>query len=137
MSSSPRTMVDVSMCGAGGASNVGYTNGSGGATPPCHVGTFFGTRSDCRHSLLISLRTRRCIPLMERLERRGGLFLDSTSTLFFGVERSGSGELPEDNSSSTTASLSPIMMGSLPLLCLTGGVGCNTPKNTLAVFGLV
>ena len=29
-----------------------------------------------------------------------GLFLDSASTLFFGGERSGSEELPEDNSSS-------------------------------------
>ena len=35
-------MVDVSMCGAGAASKVGYMNGSGGATPLCHVGTFSG-----------------------------------------------------------------------------------------------
>ena len=34
-------MVDVSMCGVGAASKVGYMNGSGGATPLCHVGTFF------------------------------------------------------------------------------------------------
>ena len=43
--------------------------------------------------------------------------------LFFEGERSGSGELPEDNSSSTAASLSPGRMGSLHLFCLTGGAG--------------
>ena len=37
-----------------------------------------------------------------------GLFLDSASTLFFRGERSGSEELPEDNSSSVVASLSPV-----------------------------
>ena len=56
MSSSPRTMVDVSMCGVGAALKVGYMNGSGGATPLCHMGTFSGACSDCRCSLLISLR---------------------------------------------------------------------------------
>ena len=58
MSSSPRTMVDVSMCGEGAASKVGYMNGSGGATPLCHMGTFSGACSNCRCSLLIFLRTR-------------------------------------------------------------------------------
>ena len=58
-------MVDVSMCGAGAAPKVGYMNGSGGATPLCHVGTFSGAYSDCRYSLLISLRTRRCMLLTE------------------------------------------------------------------------
>ena len=105
MSSGPLIVVDVSMCGAGVASKVGYMNRSGSATPLCHVGTFSGACSDCRHFLLISLRTRRCMPLTKRLERRGGLFLDSASTLFFGGERSGSGELLEDNSSSAAASL--------------------------------
>ena len=124
MSSSPRTMVDVSMCLAGAASKVGYMNGSDGATPLCHVGTFFGAYSDCRRSLLISFHTRRCMPLMERLEWCEGLFVDSASTLLFGGERSGSKELPEDNSSSTVASLSPGKMGSLPLFCLIGGAGC-------------
>ena len=37
MSSGPQTVVDVSMCGAGAASKVGYMNGSGGATPLCHA----------------------------------------------------------------------------------------------------
>ena len=86
MSSGPWTMVDVSMCGAGVAPKVGYMNGSGGATPLCHMGTFSGACSDCRRSLLISLRTQRCMPLTERLERSGGLFLDSASTLFFRVK---------------------------------------------------
>ena len=121
MSSGPWTVVDVSMCEAGAAPKVGYMNESGGATPLCHVGTFSRACSDFHHSQLISLRTRRCMPLTEWLERLRGLFLDSSSTLFFGGERSGRRELPEDNSSSVVASLSPSRMGSLPLLCLTGG----------------
>ena len=122
MSSGPRIVVDVSMCGEGAAPKVGYMNGSGGATPVCHVGTLSRACSDCRRSLLISFRTRRCMPLMERLKLRGGLFLDSASTLFFGGERSGSGELPKDNSSFAGASLSRGRMGSLPLFYLTRGV---------------
>ena len=121
MSLGPRTVVDVSMCGVGATPKVGYTNKSGGATPPCHVSTFSRTCSDCRLSLLISLRTRRCMQLMERLERCRGLFLDSASTLFFGGGRSSSGELPKDNSSSAATSLSPGRMGSLPLFYLTEG----------------
>ena len=120
MSSGPQTMVAVSMCGAGAASKVGYMNGSDGAAPLCHVGTFSRACSDCHRSLLISLRSRRCMPLTERCR---GLFVDSASTLCFGGERSGSGELLEDNSSSTVASLSLGRMGSLPLFWLTGGVG--------------
>ena len=115
------------MCGASVAPKVGYLKGSDDATPLCHVGTFSGACSDCRRSLLISLRTRRCMPLTERLERRGGLFLDSTSTLFFGGDRSRSGEPPEDNLSSIAASLSPNRMGSLPLFSLTGGAGWLLP----------
>ena len=53
MSSGHRTVVDVSMCGVGATSKVGYMNGSGGATPLCHVGTFSGACSDYRCSLLI------------------------------------------------------------------------------------
>ena len=128
MSLSPQTVVDVSMCGAGTAPKVGYMNRSDGATPICQVGTFSGAYSDCRLSLLISLQTRRCMPLTERLEQRGGLFVDSASMLFFGGERSGSGELPEDNSSSTAASLSPGRMGSLPLFYLTGGARWLLPR---------
>ena len=61
--------------------------------------------------------------LTELLERREGLFVDSASTLLFGGERLGSGELPEDNSSSTAESLSTGRIGSLPLFSLTGGAG--------------
>ena len=122
MSSGPRTVVDVSMCGAGATPKVGYMNGSGGAMPLCHVGTFSGACSDYRRSLLISFRTRRCMPLTELLKLREGLFLYSASTLFFRGERSGSGELPEDNSSSVVAFLLPGRMGSLPQFCLTGSV---------------
>ena len=103
-------------------------NGSGSSMPLCHVGTFLGAFFDCHRSLLISLHTRRCMPLTERLERRMGLFLDLASMLFFGGEGSGSGELLEDNSSSVVASLSPGRMGSLPLFCLTGGVGWLLPR---------
>ena len=60
---------------------------------------------------------------MDWLERRGGLFLDSASTLFFGGGRSGSRELPKDNSSSAVASLSSGRIGSLALFCLTKGAG--------------
>ena len=87
------------------------------------MGIFSGACSDYRLSLLNSLRTRRGMPLKDRLEQRGGLFLDSASTLFFGGGRSRSEELPEDNSSSATASLSSGWIGSLPLFCLTGGAG--------------
>ena len=68
MSSSPQTKVNAGMCGVGTAPKVGYMNGSDGATPLCHVGMFLGACFDCRRSLLISLRVRRCMPLMERLE---------------------------------------------------------------------
>ena len=128
MSSGPRTVVDISMCGAGAAPKVGYMNRNGGATPLCHVGTFLRACSDCCCSLLISLRTRRCMPLTKWLERREDLFLDSTFTLFFGGERSGSGELPEDNSSSAAASLSLGKRVSLPLFCLTVGAGWLLPR---------
>ena len=103
-------------------------NGSEGAAPLCHVGTFSGACSDYCRSLLISLRTWRCMPLTERLERCQGLFLDSASTLFFGGDRSRSGELSGDNSSSVVASLSPGKMGSLPLFCLTRGEGWLLPR---------
>ena len=119
MSSGPRTMVKAGICGAGAAPKVGYMNGSDGAMPLSRVGTFSRACSDCHCSLLPSLRTWQCMPLTERLERRGGLFLDSASTLFFGSGRSGSGELPEDNSSFAAASLWPGRMGSLPLFRLT------------------
>ena len=127
MSSGPWTVVDVSISGAGAAPKVGYMNRSDGATPLCHVGTFSRAYSDCFHFLLISLCARQCMLLTKRLKRCGCLFLDLASTLFFRGEISGSGELLEDNSSSATASLSPVRMGSLPLFYLIGGAGWVLP----------
>ena len=80
MSSSPRTAVEGSSCVTGAAPRAGYINGNSSAAPPCHVGIFSRACSDCRRSLLISLRKR---------EWRGGLFLDSTSELCYGGEGSG------------------------------------------------
>ena len=113
---------------ASAAPKVGFPNASDGAAPPGHAGMYSGACSNCRLSLLNSLRTRQGMPLMDRLERRGGLFLDSASTLFFGGDRSGSGELPEDSSSSAAASLSSGRIGSLPLFYLTGGAGWLLPR---------
>ena len=123
MSSAPRIVVDTGMYEAGAGLKVGYLNGNDGVTPLCHVGIFSGAYSNCYCSLLISLRTRRGLPLTEKLERRGGLFLHSASTLFFEGGRSRSGELLEDNTLSAAVSLLPSRMGSLPLFCLTRGAG--------------
>ena len=128
MSLGPRTVVDVGMWRVGAASKVGYMSESDGATPLCHEGTFSGAYPDCRCSLLNSLHTRRCKPLKEWLEWHGGLFLDLVSTLFFGGDRLGNEELPEENLSSAVALLSPGRMGSLPLFCLTGGAGWLCPR---------
>ena len=65
--------------------------------------------------------------MAELLERRGGLFLDSASMLFFRGERSGSGELPEDNSLFADVSPSPGRIGFLPLFCLIEGAGWLLP----------
>ena len=70
--------------------------------------------------------------LTDRLERHGGLFFDSASTLFFRGSASESGELPEDNSSFAAESLSSDRIGSLPLFCLIGGVGWPLPRTFLA-----
>ena len=102
-------------------------NGSDSVRPLCHVDIFSGACSDCCLSLLNYLRTRRGMPLMDRLERHGGLFLDLASPLFFGGGRSGSGELPEDNLSFAAASLSSGQIGSLPLFCITRGAGWLLP----------
>ena len=128
MSSSPQTAVGAGIYETGATSKAGYPNGSAGVAHPSHVGMFSGVRSNCHLSLLNSLRIRRGMPSTDRLERRGGLFLDSTSTLFFGGGRSGSGEVPEDNSSSTAALLSFGRIDSLPLSCLTGGAGWLLPR---------
>ena len=85
--------------------------------------SMFGLSSFYRRAL----HTQWCMTLAESLEQRGGLFLDSASMLFFRGERSGSGELPEDNSLFADASPSPGSIGFLALLCLTGGVGWLLP----------
>ena len=106
MSSGPWTGVGASIYGIGAAPKVGYPNGSDGAAPFSHTGMFSRARCNCHLFLLNSLRTQLGMPLTDQLERRGGLFLDSTSTFFFGGVRYGSGELPEDNLSSAVALLS-------------------------------
>ena len=58
MSFGPRIVVGAGIYGAGAAPKVGCTNGSDDATPLWHVGIFSGACSDCRLSLLNSLRTR-------------------------------------------------------------------------------
>ena len=127
MSSGPQIAVGTSINKTGVVPKAGYPNGSGVAPPPSHAGMFSRVRSIGCLSLLNSLRTRRGIPLMDRLERYRGLFLDSASTFFFGGSGSESEELPEDNSSSVAASLSSDRTGSLPLFCLTGSVGWPFP----------
>ena len=122
ISSGPRIEVSAGIYGVGPALNVGYPNGSDGVAPLCHAGTFSRVCSDCRLSLLNSILTQRGMPLTDRLERHGGLFLDSAYTLFFG-----SRELPEDNSSFVVASLSASRIGSLPLFFLTEDVGWLLP----------
>ena len=119
----PRTVVGAGIYGASAAPNLGYPNISDSVAPLYHTGTFSWACLNCLLSLLNSLRTWRGMPLTDRLERCGGLFLESDSTLFFGGGRSGRGELPEDNSSSVAVSLSSGRIGSLPLFCLTGDVG--------------
>ena len=71
-----------------------------GAVPPNRVVTCSGANCEQGPSLLPSLRTRHRVPLMARLNWRGGLFLDSASALLGGGERQGSGELFEKSSSS-------------------------------------
>ena len=60
---------------------------------------------------------------MDRLDRRGGLFLDWASAAFGDGERRGSEELPEDCSSSAYRSISSGAVTSLPLPGLEGGNG--------------
>ena len=76
-----------------------------------------------RWSLLGSLRTRRLATLMDRLNRRGGLFLEWASAAFGDGERRGSGELSEDSSSSVGRSISSGAATSLPLPGREGGNG--------------
>ena len=95
MSSGPRTAVGTGINRTTTVPKARYPKGSGGAMPPSHAGMFSGARSVCCLSLLNSLHTRQGIPLTDQLERRGGLFLNSASTLFFGGSESGNGELSE------------------------------------------
>ena len=95
---------------------------------PSRTGTYSGTSSEWRLSLLASLSTRGHAPLTDLLDRCGGLFLDSASTLFWGGERSRSEELLEDSSSSAGGSLSPMRIASLPLFSRVGGVEWIGPR---------
>ena len=85
------------------------------AIPSNRVDICSGANSEWGLSLLDSLRIRRRAPLIARLEWQGGLFLNLASTLFWGGERRGSGELSEDNSSFSGGSLWSGRAGSLPL----------------------
>ena len=89
--------------------------GNYGAIPPVRIGIYSGASFEWGLSLLASLRTRWHAPLTDQLDQRVGLFLDSTSALFWGGERARSGELVEGSSSFAEGSLSPMRMGSLPL----------------------
>ena len=80
-------------------------------------------------SLLASLRTRRYAVLIDRLGRRGGLFLDWASATFGDGERSGSGELSKDNLSSAGRSMSSGTTASLPLSGRDGGSGRGGPPD--------
>ena len=98
-------------------------DGTGGGKPLARSGTYWGAGVEGRWSLLGSLRTRRLAMLMDRLDRRGGLFLEWASAAFGDGERHKSGELPEDNSSSAGRSTSSDATTSLPLLGQEGGNG--------------
>ena len=100
--------------------------------PPSWTGIYSRASSKWCLSLLASLRTRRLVPLTDRLDRHMGLFLDSASALFWGGERSRSGELLEDSSSSIGGSLSPMRMGSLPLFSRVRGAGWIDPREFLS-----
>ena len=127
MSSGPRIAVGTGINGMGVILKAGYPKGSGGAAPLSHAGMCSRERSVYRLSLLNSRRTRRGMPLTDQLEHRGGLFIDSNSTLCFGDSGSGSRELLEDSSSSAAALLSFDRISSLPLFCLAGGGGWPLP----------
>ena len=65
---------------------------TGGGKPLTRSGTYWGAGVGGRWSLLGSLRTRRLVTLMDRLGRRGGLFLEWASAAFGDGERRGSGD---------------------------------------------
>ena len=74
-----------------------------------------------RWPLLGSLRVRCLATLIDRLGRRDDLSLEWASAAFRDDERCRRGELPEDNSSSASRSISPGIATSLPLLGREGG----------------
>ena len=115
------------MCGAIATLKGRYMDGTGGATPPGRSGIYSCGGSDWRRPLLVFLRTRSCVVLMDRLGRRGGLVLDWAFAAFEDVEHRGSGELSEDISSSAGRSMSSGTVASLPLSGGDGGSGQRGP----------
>ena len=77
---------------------------------------------DCS-SLLGCLRVRCLATLMDRLGRRGGLFLEWASVAFGDGEWHGRGELPDDNSSSARRSISFGIAATLSFPGREGGKG--------------
>ena len=73
---------------------------NGGAVPPNRVAICSGANYEQGLSLPSSFCIRRRVPLIARLDWRGGLFMDSASALLRGGEGQGSGELSEESSSS-------------------------------------
>ena len=98
-------------------------DGIGGGKAPSRSGTYWRAGVGGRRSLLGSLIARRLATLMDRLDRRGSLFLEWASAAFGEDERRGSGELPEDNSSSADRSTSFGGATSFPSLGRAGGNG--------------
>ena len=129
MSYGPQKAEGKNMCGAVATLKGGYMDGACGAKLPGRSGTYSRAGSDWRRSLLAFLCTQRQAILMDRLDRRGGLFLNRASAAFGDGERSGSGELPEDNSSSAGRSMSSGIAASLPLSGRDGGSGRGGPRD--------
>ena len=123
MSCGPRTAEAKIVCGAGAAPKGRYMVGIGRGKSPFVSGAYWQAGVGGRWSLLGSLRTRCLETLTDRLDRRGGLFLEWASAAFGDDERRGSGELPEDNSSSAGRSISSGAAVSLPLPGWEGGNG--------------
>ena len=104
-------------------------DGTVGGKPPTGSGTYWGAGVGGRWSLLGSLRTWRLATLMDRLDWRGGLFLEWASATFGDGEWRGSGELPEDDSSSAYSYTSSDATTSLPLSGREGGNGWGGPRD--------
>ena len=115
MSCGPRTAEGAIIRGVGVAPYGGCMDGTGGGKPPARLVTYWGASVGGRWSLLGSLRIQRLATLMDRLDRRGGLFLEWVSSAFGDGERRGRGELPEDNSSFAGRSIPSDLATSLPL----------------------